>query len=295
MHLPPTTHPAHADLSNRIGSREAGCWSVLIVAVAFWANIVRGTGDLPGLDTMVTRVLDHGAFDVFAWTIVFARTARMFESRPATWLQISMAFLVGAIVLAPVRVAAGAALGALGVLLLTDRRTLKAGRDVGLVLLALAFETIWTSQLLDPLQVFVGRADAVICAILSGLLHTEAIAHANVVDNLTTNFSIAIYPACASSFPLAGVGLAFLVMCLYQDRSPRRHHVFWLGLSFIASILLTEIRLVLLATSRSSYHWWHDGPGVSIYALTALSLAVLFPILATWNEPGGKLLREVPG
>ena len=289
--MTPTMNPADADLSRRIGSREAGYWSVLIVAVAFWANIVRGTGDMPGLGTMVTRVLDNGAFDVFAWTLVFARSARMSEAGPASWLQISTAFLVGAIVLAPVRVAAAAALGVLGVLLLTDRRTLKSGRDVGLVLLALAFETIWTSQLLDPLQVFVGRADAAICAFLSGQLHTEAIAHANVVDNLTTNFSIAIYPACASSFPLAGVSLAFLVMCLYQGRSPRAAHIFWLGLSFIASILLTEIRLVLLATNRSNYHWWHDGPGVSIYALAALGLAVLFPMLATWNDPR----RDAPG
>jgi len=293
--MPPTIGPADAGLSRRIGSREAGGWSVLIVAVAFWANIVRGTGDMPGFEAMVTRVLDNGAFDVFAWTLVFARTARMSEAGPASWRQMSTAFLVGAIVLAPVRVAAAAALGVLGVLLLTDRRTLKAGRDVGLVLLALAFETIWTSQLLDPLQVFVGRADAATCAFLSGLLHTEAIAHANVVENLSTNFSIAIYPACASSFPLAGVSLAFLVMCLYQGRSPRAQHIFWLGLSFIASILLTEIRLVLLATNRSSYLWWHDGPGVSIYALAALGLAVLFPILATWNDPSGKLLADVRG
>jgi hypothetical protein len=293
--MTPTTSYADANLSNRIGSREAGCWSVVIVAVAFWANIVRGSGDLPGLGAMVTRVIDNGAFDVFAWTMVFARTTRMSDARPASWLQISTAFLVGGIVLAPVRVAAAAALGVLGALLLTDRRRLKAGRDVGMVLVALAFETIWTSELLDPLQVFVGRADAVICAFLSGLLHTDAIAHANVVENLTTNFSIAIYPACASSFPLAGVSLAFLVMCLHLDRSPRGHPVFWLGLSFIASILLTEIRLVLLATSRSSYLWWHDGPGVSIYALAALGLAVVFPILATWNEPRDECRPDDPG
>jgi hypothetical protein len=147
--------------------------------------------------------------------------------------------------------------------------------------------------LLDSLQVFVGRADAVICAISLGVLHMPAIAHANVVENLATNFSIAIYPACASSFPLAGVGLAFLVTCLYLGRSPRGHYVFWLGLSFIASILLTEIRLVLLGTDRSSYLWWHDGPGVSIYALGALGLAVVFPILATRNDPRGEFLADV--
>src|ERR1700722_15701898 len=106
--MPPTISPADAGLTSRIGSREAGYWSVVIVAVAFWANIVRGTGELAGLGTMVTRVLDNGAFDVFAWTLVFAQTARLYEARPASRLQISTAFLVGAIVLAPVRVAAAA-------------------------------------------------------------------------------------------------------------------------------------------------------------------------------------------
>ncbi len=273
---------------DRMGSRESGFWAVLIVAVAYWVNIVRGTGPLPGAETIVTRVLDNGAFDVFAWTLVFARLTRMTEARPAAWYQISAAFLVGAIVLAPVKLAAAAALVVLGCLLLMDRHTLQAGRDVGLVLLALAFETIWTSQLLAPMHVFLGRADAAICAFLSGELGRQAIAHANVVDNLGANFSIAIYAACASSYPLAGVSLAFLVMCLYLDRSPRWHHLRWLGLSFIASILLTEIRLVLLGTDRASYLWWHEGPGVSIYALTALGLAVVFPILAIRHDAGGE-------
>ena len=49
--------------------------------------------------------------------------------------------------------------------------------------------------------------------------------------------------------------------------------------------MLTEIRLVLLGTDRAHYVWWHEGPGVTIYALTALGLAVVFPILAIWNDP----------
>jgi hypothetical protein len=260
---------------------------MLMVSVAFWANIVRGgsPGDLPGLESMIASVLDNGAFDVFAWIMVFARATRMSEAGPASRLQIWAAFLLGAIVLAPVRLAAGLSLVIFGVLLLRDRRTLAAGRHVGLVLLVLAFETVWTSRLLAPLHVLVGRVDAAICAFLFGLLDTEATAGANVVDNLSANFSIAIWPYCSSSFPLAGVSLAFVVMCLYLGRPPRWRHIVWLGMSFAGSILLTEIRLVLLASNEASYLWWHAGPGVSLYAMTALGVAVVFPFLAT-RDPG---------
>jgi exosortase/archaeosortase family protein len=118
----------------------------------------------------------------------------------------------------------------------------------------------------------------------------EATVHANIVDNISANFSVAIWPYCASSLPLAGVSLAFLVMVLYLGHPPRRRHVPWLCMSFVGSILLTEIRLLLLATNEASYEWWHDGPGVSVYAVAALVLAVVFPILATRGDRTAKAL-----
>jgi hypothetical protein len=251
-----------------------------------------GAGDLPDLSNVVTRVLDNGAFDVFAWTLIAARISSLTKAGPASPLQILTAFLLGVIVLAPVRVAAAVAAVVLGGLLLTQRHTLRAGRHAGLVLLAVAFETIWTSPLLSPLHTFVGRMDAVVCAFLSNLLQMQDVVHANVVENTVTHFSVAIYPACASSFPLAGVSLAFLVMCLYLGRSLHGRYLVWLVLSFIASIMLTEIRLVLLATSRVNYVWWHEGPGVSIYALAALGLAVVFPIMATRGERAAELSAD---
>jgi exosortase/archaeosortase family protein len=271
----------------RVGTREVGIWSISIVAFAYWTNVLRGgdSGIRPDLDSMITHVLDNGAFDVFAWTLIMARLTRMSVARPATWPQILTVFALGIIVLPPVRLATGLALVILGGLLLKDRNTLPAGRHVGLVLLALALETVWISPPMAPLHVLVGRADASICVTLFGLFGINAVAHANMVENLTTNFAISIWPYCTSTLPLAGVSLAFLVMCLYLDHAPRWRDLPWLGLSFLASILLTEVRLVLLAMNESSYHWWHDGTGVTIYTIAALGLAVVFPILATREAP----------
>src|SRR5208282_1249811 len=117
-------------VGNRIGAREVGLWSTAMVAIAFWANIVQGAnaGDLPGFDAIIGRVLDNGAFDVFAWALVVVGCNSMFEPGPASWRQIRATVLAGIIALAPVRLAAAAALVILGGLLLADRRALPAGR-----------------------------------------------------------------------------------------------------------------------------------------------------------------------
>jgi hypothetical protein len=62
-------------------------------------------------------------------------------------------------------------------------------------------------------------------------------------------------------------------------------HLPWLAAACIGSIALTEIRLVLLAWNETSYQWWHNGSGVTVYTLALLGLAVLCPILATPGPP----------
>ncbi|HVY15404.1 MAG TPA: hypothetical protein VHB27_09255 [Rhodopila sp.] len=270
-----------------IGLQETGLWSVVILAVAFWANILRGSApdDLPGLAPMITRVLDNGAFDVFAWGLIFVRSSRMFAAGPASWARIATVFGIGVIALAPVRLAPGIGLAILGVSLLRDRAAQPAGRQAGLIMLGLALETLWESRFLSGLHILVARADAVIVGDLFRMIGIPAAVSGNVVENLDNGFSIVIWPYCASSMQLAGFVLAFLVMCLYLGRMPRRSDLRWLGLGVIGSIILTECRLVLLGLNESSYHWWHEGPGISIYTVAALGLAVLVPVLATRDRP----------
>lgn len=267
--------------------REIAIWTILVIAVAFWANILRGTeaGDLPGLEPMITRVLNNGAFDIAAWILIFARFTRMYPVEPAPNLRIAAGLAIGLLVLAPVRLAPAIGLLIVGVTLVRDRATLPAGRQVGLVLLALALETFWQSRLLSLLHVLTARIDAAIVAVLYRLVGIQAVTHANVVENISNGFSIVIWPYCASSMPLAAFVLAFLVVSLYLGRVPgRRGDITWLLAGCAGSIMLTEIRLAFLGLGESSYVWWHDGPGVTIYTVAMLALAVLFPILAA-REP----------
>jgi hypothetical protein len=266
-----------------IGLRETRFWGVLMIAVAFWANILRGdsSNGIITFDTLITNVLDNGAFDLLAWTLIFVNARRMTDRAPSSPRQIAWTYLLGLIVIVPVRIASGVALSMLSYMLICDPRATRAGRQIGTIMFALALETFWTSPFLTQLHIFVGRLDAHICAMLLRLFGISAIAHGNVVENQSSEFSIMIWPFCASSMPLAGVTLAFLVIVFYRNKVMQIQHLVWLFLSFVASIILTESRLVLMARNQDDFEWWHFGPGLSIYALCALGFAVLFPLWAT--------------
>ncbi len=271
---------------NRLGAGEARIWALVIVAVAYWANIVRGANTDGGLTlaSVINCIVDNGAFDVFAWILIFARASTALGDEKASLRQIASIVVAGAVALVPARLASALALVVLGSTLLADPRLPVALRQVRLLLFALALETLWMSPLVAPLHVLVGGLDARAAAALLRAAGQTATYHANIVDNAGADFRIAVWPYCTSSFPLADVSLAFLAMVLYRGGTWRRSHLRWLALSFAASVLLTEVRLAFLAASAESYHWWHFGPGVTVYALAALGAAVAFPILAT-SEP----------
>jgi hypothetical protein len=271
--------------------REARIWATLVVGIAYWENIALSgsAGEASTFGTAVTNILDNGAFDVFAWALVLVRCFGSRDGRAAPPRLMVATVLLGAIALVPVRLGAALALALLGGLMFAGPGVPGAIRQIRLVLFALAIETVWTAWPLAPLHVLVGGLDAWAVAGLLQLFGHAAIAHGNVVENLDTGFSLAVWPYCASSFPLASVALAFVTMVFYRGGALRLAHLGWLALSFLAGILLTESRLTLMATDDASYQWWHSGPGLSVYALAALGLSVVAPIVATWGtaaDPG---------
>jgi hypothetical protein len=265
-----------------ISSKEVNVWSVFIVSIAYWANIARASSSdaSSAFWSAVQAVFDNGLFDVFAWILVFTNVGGTVNGSAASWRQVRTAFLVGVVVLIPVRIATAAALVIMSLDWIRDPIGAGRRRVVGLILLALALEIVWLSPLSTSLHLFVAQLDANISVILLNSLGMVATAHGNVVDNVTMGFSITIWPYCSSSMPLCGVVLAFIAMTTYLRQSPRRGHLPWLAMSIFASIGLTEIRLMLLATGPDSYDLWHDGAGASVHSMVALGLAVLFPVLA---------------
>jgi hypothetical protein len=283
-----TTRPLVLDWRKYLDAGELTLWVVVVIAVAYWANIVRGA--LPNADgtlaSFANAIVNNGAFDVFAWLLILIRVASPSHTPPASPLHIATAILAGIVVLVPARLACAVALVIIATPLLIDRTSPPATRQIRPLLFALAFEVVWMSPLLAPFHVVVGGLDARMTASLLRASGESAMSYANVVNNISAGFSIAVWPQCASSFPLVDVVLAFLVVLSYRGQTLRIAHLGWLAASLATSVLLTELRLPLLAAGANSYRWWHFGPGVTGYALVAVCAAVVFPLLASADRCG---------
>lgn len=288
LSLPSRTRAARLSIS----VRELGVWSLATVAIAYFARDIRAASDHggPALQSFIDGFVNDSAFVVFAWIFILARAVRTLTTEAATPIQIWAALLAGAASVAPFRLANASALFILGANFLFIPGSRLAGRDIALCLFALALESIWLSPLIAPLHILVSHLDARICVMLLDLLKMTAHAQGSIVDNTTTGFSIVIWPPCSSSYPLAAVALAFAVVAIYMGQRPQLCQLPFIAASMIASITLTEWRLAFLGIDQSSYKWWHDGPGTSVYTIAALGFAVLFPIMAArGSDPAADL------
>lgn len=279
-------------LAARLGRAELRGWTLLVAGLAYWGNVVRTVGDpnAQGAALVVDGVLEHGAFPATAWLMIAALTRRGAPAagtaaEPAGRREIAAAIAICLLCALPTRQATMAALVLLG-LPLARAPAGGPSRAVAALLLGLAGEIAWTSIYALPLHAAAARFDAVAVRGLLALAGIDAAGQGNVVDNPAENFGIEILAPCASSFPLAGIVLAFLVVVLHEERWPGRPFLIrtclpWLAASALASVALTELRLSWMAAGEADYAWLHQGGGVTLYTLAAVGFAALFPLLAT--------------
>jgi hypothetical protein len=268
--------------------REIRLWSLLMIALAYLMNIIRSTGsfaDAPSVQTIADGIISQSAFDLLAWVVIFEAVGSLSRETPATRRHVFQTVLVGILCAMPARQSNAVAMLALACFLYRQDQSIGCARRIALVLSALAFEDIWTFN--DFLHIAVGKFDAQVIAAIyrgCGLMVTV---DGNVVQH-GLGFGIIVLGPCASSYMLAGTGVALLVTGLFRRATFGRFWVVWLCGSLFASVVLTEMRLSLMAANLSSYGWWHSGPGQPIYSLTSAVSAVVFSMLATSQRmPGG--------
>jgi hypothetical protein len=256
-------------------------WSLLISGAAYWMNAVRTHhGDGPAnLMSAGTSIIDGGAFRVAAWVLIVVSAGSSAPRGSASPILVMGAVATGLLCVVPTSLAIVAALAVLALTCGASTAS-RYGRSVTMLLACLAFELAAVSAYTFPIHDMVATLDARICALVLDPFGWRIEAHGNVLENLPDGWSVELLAPCASSFPLAGVVLAFVVSLLYCGRTPRAVDMPWLGLSLISSVALTEVRLSLMAVDKGLYTWLHDGDGSVVYSLCAVSLAVLFPLLA---------------
>jgi len=269
-----------------LGSAEVCGWTLLVVGLAYWGNVLRTAGptDATGLAFAVNAVVQHGAFCLAAWVMIVVMGLGAPPAGSATRAQIGIAVAVCVLSAAPTRQAVMLALIGGGLCLVRPSGT-RTARAIRALLLGLAAEMAWTSTYLMPLHDAVATLDARAVQWLLRLCGIGVVAQGNIVAHVDTDFSIEILSFCASSYPLASVGLAFVVTTAYQGRLPSWRDLPWAIGSAVASIALSEVRLAWMAVREADYRWLHDGGGVTVYGLAAVGLATVLPLLATLHRP----------
>jgi len=256
-------------------------WTLLIAGAAYWGNVIRTSQseDMIGLSSIARSIVNHGAFNIAAWAMIAAWVSQAGPRGFASRGQIAAGLAIGLLLVVPTRQTTIVGLIALGWTFAIPTGT---GRDrqIATLLIALAVEMVWTSTYLLPLHSAVAMLDVRVCEAILGLLGDGIQAHGNLLENARAGIDLEVLSSCASSFPLAGVVMAFLVTMIYWGRLPRLADMPWLAAALLASIALTELRLSLMAQGPIDYTWIHNGEGVPLYTLSATALAVLFPSLA---------------
>ncbi len=231
---------------------------------------------LPG--TLLNSIFQLGAFNIAAWLMIFARARNILspQSSAARIIVAAMVAALAAVLVVPSVLGAGLAMALLGGGILLQPQLSRPGRESGWLLWGLA--ACAGSLYLNAFSLPVAVWDAHAAAWLSRFAGFHASAQGLIAG--VGSFRIIILTGCSSIAPLASVLLAYLVVLLYMRMTPGRADIPWLLASLVTSIALTEIRLSLMLPSYASWDWWHNGPGVTLYELTALAAASAFPLLA---------------
>jgi len=265
-------------LRGRPPAVEAWGWALVLAALAYAANVIGGAHAANPLTptAMTNSIFAAGAFNLAAWIMLFQRAPHLLGRRPASLRLIVAMLALGLFCALPAPPVLPLVLAIMGLALFRQPDLTRAGRDAGWLLLALAGSL--GAPFLRPLHAMVARIDAAIVVAAMRLGGTTVGLQGNLIIGKTS--AIEVLTACASSAPLAGVILAFVMVVIYLRGRLDRADAPWLAASLAISIVLTEIRLSLMVPSSAAWDWWHNGLGNTIYELVALVFATLFPVIA---------------
>jgi hypothetical protein len=280
-------------VGRRLAIGELWLWCTVLAGISYWAELLRESPAIQSpLDPVswANSIFGAGAFTVAAWAMVATRAGQLVPYRPASLPLIIAALGLGLLCVIPARQVTGLILAGMGIRLLLRPEATRSGRQAGLLLLALAGTWLW-GRFFTPLQVVAAEIDAHVVGWVMNAIGFEVLVNGNLLVN--GDHGIEVLVACSSTYPLAEVVLAFVVITLYLRGSCLRADLPWLLGSLATSVVLTEIRLVLMALNGDSYQWWHFGPGSSVYGFAALVGACVFPLLAALRgtDPGANDYR----
>jgi Transmembrane exosortase (Exosortase_EpsH) len=156
-------------------------------------------------------------------------------------------------------------------------------RSAGIVLFALSVQEFWGHQLFEVIASPLLRAETAVVGIILQTVQSGAYWQDNMIT-AKSGWGIVIYPACSSFHNVSLALLGWVTISRLASDPWRGRDYAVAGMIAAVMISMNMTRLLLMAVNENLYHYWHDGTGNQIFAITAslfVLLASLFAVRRT--------------
>lgn len=253
-------------------------WAVVILLANQLLAIIKGSAPTTPLDT-ITSLLSVGVFEYMTWYAVFRLLGAGERTKIASNRDWVVALGLCLMVFIPTPQTVWFAATAIGVYLVLTPDGDRKLRSAGIVLLALSVQEFWGHQLFELIASPLLRAETAVVGTILQTVQSGAHWQNNIV-NAKSGWGIVIYPSCSSFHNVSLALLCWVTISRLTSNSWRGRDYAIAGVIAAVMISMNMTRLLLMAVNESLYHYWHDGTGSQIFAITASLFVLLASLFA---------------
>jgi hypothetical protein len=255
-----------------LSRRDVFIWGAAILFFNHLFAVVQGIPAV-SLEALVSDLLAIGIFQYLAWYVIF-RLLGSSDPMPVTGLRdflvtTALCLAVFARTTSMVWVAATGIAIYLWFFNNGDRKL----RAAAVVLAALAVQQLWGHLFFDLVAVHLLRAESAVVGMLLDVARPGTVWQDNIITE-PNGYRVIMLGGCSSFHNLSLAMLCWVTVSMWRHQDWRARD-FAIGTMIGGTMILFNIaRVCLMAWNRDLYHYWHDGTGAEIYAISA-SLTVL--------------------
>jgi len=141
-------------------------------------------------------------------------------------------------------------------------------RAAGAVLGALAIQEFWGHVLFNLIAFPLLEAETAVVGMILEATRPGTLWQANTIT-APSGFGLVIYTACSAYHNVSLAILCWITVSKLQDQRWRTRD-FLIGSAIAGVMIILNIaRLYMMALSVNLYHYWHEGAGADIFAVSA--------------------------
>jgi hypothetical protein len=276
---------------NRIGGRlnlprrNIFIWAAVILFLNHLFSIIK---EFPptSFEKIVSDLSAVGIFQFMAWYVILRLLGSSDLVPTARWRDFLVTTALCLLVFLPTsRMIWVAAVGIAIYLSIYNRGEPKL-HAAGIVLAALSVQEFWGHIFFNLVAFPFLRAETAVVGTMIELVRAGTVWQDNIITG-PSGYGIVIYTGCSSFQNLSLAILCWVTVTKLRHQNWRTHDFVIGGVIGGTMILLNLARLYLMAWDIDLFHYWHDGRGAQIFAISA-SLTIL--LISLYGSSSAKRL-----